>query len=698
MDWWEEEPLRILVMGGGFVDLGTSDAVQLAKDVAEVGANVQHLSCMGESGGLEDKKMFFNTSVAKAINRDYLKEYLPEAHKRGIKVLIYFNVHWYTTAFGQEHPDWRQIEEDGSPFSLHITGTSFCVNSPWREWVFQIIKDLGKYNIDGIFFDGPCFFAHTCYCPSCQDLFQREYNCSLPLKSKKEDSSWKKLVEFQSKSIARFLKDSRGILREVRPSALLYMNGNSYWPSWPYGRDNRKIIQHTDILGAEGGFLRGDLSKTPIYMPGITAKLLETQAQGKPTVVFGCPRHFPWNFQLLPEKEVSLLYAQTIANGANAWLSVLPDDLSQPVMKVAERYNHFIKENPEVYLGTKSSARIALLWPSRTANFYAGSSVPMTDFIWEIKSEGVDDVSAEFYGFYEALSRGHFPFDVIDEEQLGIESSELKAKYDLIILPNAACLSKKDIESLEKFVEAGGNIIATLKTSLYDEYGKSLSDFQLSRILGIHFAGQVFGPMDWDYITGQDSHSHSRLLEGITRKYLPAPTYGIKVGISTARKVISFYEKLKGRYDGIPALSSDPFLLINAYGKGKALYLAGTYGEMLYRFRFQEYYRLASNMANLLSQRLIDLENAPSSVEVILRQKENKLFIHLINFTAEMKRPIERIIPLQNVKVCLNYQGNPGAVKALWTDQELPFEKTPASIIFSIPTVNEYEVVMVAGK
>ncbi len=214
----------------------------------------------------------------------------------------------------------------------------------------------------------------------------------------------------------------------------------------------------------------------------------------------------------------------------------------------------------------------------------------------------------------------------------------------------------------------------------------------------LFFNASVARAINRDYITGQDSHSHSRLLEGITRKYLPAPTYGIKVEISTARKVISFYERLKGRYDGIPALSSDPFLLINAYGKGKALYLAGTCGEMLYRFRFQEYYRLASNMANLLSRRLIDLEDVPSSLEVILRQKENKLSIHLINFTAEMKRPIERIIPLHNVKICLNYQGDPGALKALWKDEELPFEKTPARIIFSIPTVNKYEVVMVAGK
>ncbi|HIE44396.1 MAG TPA: hypothetical protein EYP78_06355, partial [Candidatus Omnitrophica bacterium] len=648
MSWWEKEPLRIFEIAEAFVDLGTKDAIRTAEDIDKVGANAQHMHCMMQAGGLDDRKLFFDTSIAKAVKRDYLKEYLPEAHQRGIKVIVYFNVHWYTKEFGKEHPDWLQIKEDSHPIDdVYTTGTSFCVNSRWREWVFQIIRDLGKYDIDGIFFDGPIFFADTCYCQCCQDLFQNKYNYPLPLKSKRANSCWKDLIEFQSDSIARFLKDSRQILREVCPSALLYMNGNSYWPSWPTGRDNRKIIPHTDMLGAEGGFLHGDLSLTPIYKPGITAKLLEIQSQGKPTVIFDCAGHKPWSFYLLPEAEISLLYTQTIANGANVWLSVLPDDLGQVQMEVVKRYNSFIKRNADVYLGTKSIARIGLLWPSRSANFYSGSSVPLTDFTTEMKPEGIGDVSHEFNGFYEALARGHLPFDVIDEEQLDIEGSRLKTSYDLIILPNAACLSKEDTESIERFVESGGNIIATFETSLYDKYGKRLPDFQLSRVLGIHFADQIFGPMDWDYIAGKTSEDNNfGLLDGITKKYIPAPHYGIKVDILGAEKIISYYERLKGCYDGIPALSNNPFLLVNTCGKGKALYLAGTFGETLYKFRFPEYYQLVCNIGNLLTQRLIKLENAPSSLEVTLRKKENKLFIHLINFTSEMKRPIERIIPI----------------------------------------------------
>jgi len=70
MDWWEEEPLRIFEIGDAFVDLGTRDALRTAEDADKVGANAQHLFCMMQAGGLDDRKLFFDTSIAKTVNRD----------------------------------------------------------------------------------------------------------------------------------------------------------------------------------------------------------------------------------------------------------------------------------------------------------------------------------------------------------------------------------------------------------------------------------------------------------------------------------------------------------------------------------------------------------------------------------------------------------------------------------------------------
>ena len=238
------------------------------------------------------------------------------------------------------------------------------------------------------------------------------------LSAKRDDMNWSKLLEFQSDSIARFLRDSNRILKEVNPQILFYMNGNTLAPSWPTGRDNRKIIRETDILGAEGGFLYGELAE-PIYKPGAVAKLLETQAEGKPTVVFDAAKQGPWTFSKLPVGEMSILYSQTITYQGNVWLAIsINPSLHKKEMDVIRKYNGFIKDHPGPFLRTGSLARIALLWPQETGNFYSGSSVPLTDFTREMKTEKAGNLEEEFYGFYDGLSREHFPFDVIDEEAL----------------------------------------------------------------------------------------------------------------------------------------------------------------------------------------------------------------------------------------------------------------------------------------
>ena len=152
----------------------------------------------------------------------------------------------------------------------------------------------------------------------------------------------------------------------MNPQILLYMNGNTLAPSWPTGRDNRKIIKETDILGAEGGFLYGELTE-PVYKPGAVAKLLETQAEGKPTVVFDAAKQGPWTFSTLPPGEISILYSQTITHQANVWLAICATpQFHKKEMDVIRKYNRFIKENPDPFLKTESMAKIALALASKS--------------------------------------------------------------------------------------------------------------------------------------------------------------------------------------------------------------------------------------------------------------------------------------------------------------------------------------------
>lgn len=683
--WWQKEPLRIIELEEGYKP---SEKMNLLKDL---GAGMEHVTRFTDTSPGTSFLDAHNLFGGEKVNFGSLDSYLAEARKSNIRVIIYFNVHAIEMSYARKHPEWQQIRDDGKPVEdVYIVDSSFCINSPWREEVFQTVRKLTSYNIDGIFYDGPIFFAGSCYCESCRNLFREKFKKEIPSKTElsasRQNKGWNEILEFQSDSIVRFLDDTNKIIKKANPQLLLYMNGNTLGPSWPTGRDNRKIISATDILGAEGGFLYGEMTE-PVYKPGAMAKLLETQAGGKPTVVFSAAKQSPWAFSILPPGEISIQYSQTITHQANVWLAIGPNPvIHKEQTRVIRNYNYFIRENPDPYLKTESLASVALMWPHKSGNYYTGSSVPLTDFTKEIKAVKAGNLSEEFYGFYDGLSRNHIPFDVIDEEAL----KNIPPRCKLIILPNAACLSEEEAARIRDFVKNGGNIISTFETSLYSEAGYKYDNFQLSDVFGAENPAEVFGPLNWDYLTPSDIEHFST--NKINQKYLYAPSYGL-ITKAKSNAPVMFCKPLPGSYSGSPVVSEHPFLIDNSYGKGKSLYLAGTFGSSLNRFHFPEYYMLLFNMVSNLSNQVLKTENVPSSVEVNLRQKGNSIYLYLINFTSEMRRPIQRIIPVSDLKLHLLLNKPVRDIRALWSGKNLEFINTGGSVSFKIPSVEGYEVV-----
>ena len=197
--WWEKEPLRIIDLSTAMGGVDFLPPAKAAEQKAKLGFHAEHLEILRIPGGMDDGHFFLSTSPAPSPRPDYLRPYIAEARKRGIRVLIYFNVHWYSKAFGHKHPDWLQINENGKPVDdVYRTGTSFCVNSPWRKWCFQLLRDLAAYGVDGVFYDGPIFFPNSCYCQYCREQFKQRYGKDMPSKKIRRGQDFKNLVDFQA--------------------------------------------------------------------------------------------------------------------------------------------------------------------------------------------------------------------------------------------------------------------------------------------------------------------------------------------------------------------------------------------------------------------------------------------------------------------------------------------------------------------
>ena len=542
-----------------------------------------------------------------------------------------------------------------------------CINTPWRQESIKLIKKIAEYKPDGIFLDGPVFHRRGCYCKYCRKLFEEKYGPPMPRKGDLDDPRHLLLIEFQQDSMASYMRDAYNAVKEVDENIAIYLNGETLRPNWATGRENRKLAKYQDLVGAEGGFEYFELIQTPIFKPGMTAKLLEAQAPDKPRVIFNAAKHSPWNREPITPEEIMIRCLETIANGAFYWVGITYRD---PEMEEAlKEVNKWVEENEDAFFGTRDASKVGLYWSQFTANLYGGT-VPVSDFTGHT-IKFVRDYMKSFVGAYEVLLRSHVPFKVVcDYNQL--------ADLDLVVLPNVAHLTEEEAEALREFVEKGGLLIASFETSLY-EVGRKLENFRIADLLGVKYLGlEEYGRYE-NYFTYRG-------------EWYPCYTYVIKTTLTTARALGVVSENTQGYYQPIK-LTEYPSITLNDYGKGRALYFCGNFFQTYSDFKFAKYLKLFNSLLDELGfRRQVLVENAPSSLEITLRKKDNKLYIHLVNFTSDLKRPIEYIALLKNIKVVLSQLKAKHVRRLLGKDMHVEVNKHTS---ITLDEIHVYEVLEV---
>ena len=688
-EWWRMEPLSILELADPLhvAERGVEgfDPQRIVARMREMNATAAHVFPLGcHLDG--DVLLFRHESPGDPPAKfDYLQGWLEHSVSAGLRTVVYFNVHSVKAAHARRHPDWQAKRFDGSPKEdvYHIEST-FCVNSPWRQWVFARLRELCDYPIDGIFFDGPVFFDDCCYCAHCKAKFAARHDFAMPPMDDVQHAKYRELVDFRAESVCDFVRESRGLIRSIRPGLLLYVNANPLQPSRLTARDNRRLAECTDILAAEGGFLGGNLmNDAPIWKVGMNAKLLETQAShaGVPHLVFDSVIHSPWTYYTLPAAEARLLWASSVAHGAGTWMSAYKDSIQSPAVSAIGELYAFGRRQQRRLAGTQSLATVAVVVSADTLNYYAGADVSQTDFTAAHSDERPGNVTRELYGWYHALWTSHVPFDVIDEGT--VESAKL-SRYRVIVLPNVACVSEAFAARLREFVAGGGTVLASFQTGCFDERGRRRGTGVIDDVFGVRRdgAGAVEGPRRWDY-----------LLDGDRR--LPSPEHALRVGVVDGAKVLmSFSRPQPDRYAGLPRDSGDPAVIAHRFGRGRALYCACDLGAALWKWRLPEHLALVQEAIHRHAGSPVRLLGAAPCVDVSMRRtREGAAVVHLVNYNGGMTRPIQRVLPLRDL--VLEARAPLRAARALFHPVELEVTRAGDGLTSTVHVGNldEYEMI-----
>ena len=86
-----------------------------------------------------------------------------------------------------------------------------------------------------------------------------------------------------------------------------------------------------------------------------------------------------------------------------------------------------------------------------------------------------------FYGAYQLLKDLSYDAEPFLDFEM---TAERLAKYRLIYVPNAPCLSDAQCSMLAKYVEDGGTLLATHLTSVADEFGRLRKNYGLADLFG----------------------------------------------------------------------------------------------------------------------------------------------------------------------------------------------------------------------
>lgn len=603
--------------------LSRFDAKEIVQTVKNSGAGALYFfskDCYGNA--------YYNTEIGhkhKCIgDRDLLQEVVDEGHKNNLYIVAYHSIIWDRIA--AMNPDWAMRNPNGEVIK-DVTSSfgdarwySACHNSPYRDYLCNMLAEIAKnYDIDGFHLDmlNMDFGGLSCYCKHCKELFRKEYGKELPV-TPTWDETWKQFLEFRYKSVERLAYDIRKAIHKYKPDMMIVTNYHgSPGFDWRVGQMPVRHSKYSDMNTGETytpGF--GDM------YPGMETRFARDLEPGKPYEMV------PWRMNRITDytiKPINQLRWELFTSAvAGAKIMLIDQPFADGVLDKTP-YKNVLNtvfnelETKKHTFGGEQVKHIGIYYSALNRDWYG--------------RENQGRFQAPVVGCYKALVENHFNVNFIFDETLSLENI---CEYPIIWLPNVAAMSSGEVEIFREYVKRGGCLVGSFDSSLFDDNGQELQDFQLGDVFGVQFEKRLdcsehyFRNISDDLNDNIDKEQFV-LVEG--KAVIVKPTTAKEIGdlhnSFHKRKFpdLFFSHNMHPPYNRVGGL-----MYLNSFGKGKALYIAspidaayaGNYEIPEHRFLIK------SIVENLSPCPVLEIVEAPLNVETFLNLKNGKYYLHFV--------------------------------------------------------------------
>ncbi len=624
-------------------------------------------------------------------SRDVLGEMVAAAKKSGFRVIARMDADLAYQEALEAHPEWFERNRDGSarphPECPWLYRT--CMFSTYfTDQMPAIYREINQhYPVDGFFTNGwPSTGAlGVCYCDACQKVFREKVGGVPPETTDASSLLYRRYYAAHMDRVLEVWKLWQSVAQEKKLDSVYVGNLGG-------GIDTVKSLKK---LGEVAAWFNADhqgrSGATPIWNCAQQGRVAQSVMNGRTitnvTGAYAVGRPL-WRHTSQSPAETRMWLAQTVASGMVPWFHWLggsPED--NRWRSVGREFYTWLAANEPHFRNRRSIADLAVLYPQSTVAFYrrGGGRDPAvigTDYL---------------QGLYYALLESRFLFDFVHQENLTVESL---SRYRALLLPNAAYLRDTECETIRRYVQSGGSLLATFETSRYNEWGDPRQELGLADILGANLAGEVVGPHANGYMRIEQRDEITAGFDGT--QLLPGPEYRLPVRQREASPailtVVPSYPAFPPEmvYPRTPH-TNEPAAIFREQGQSRVGYFAGDVDRTLWISGNVDLGRVLQNAIRWLCRGSASPITVTGGglVEVFAWETEPGYALHILNYTNPhtMRAPFQHFHPLGPQQVEFRTTRHISSVRALKNGSSLSFHQSGGNISFVVPAVEDYEVV-----
>jgi hypothetical protein len=644
--------------------------------------------------------------------RDLFGELTEAAHKDGLIVMARMDSNRTAEDFYKAHPDWFTRDRNGNPYRAadkYIT----CINSAYYdEYLPGVLREIiERSHPEGVTDNSWAGMGreNICYCANCERKFEAYAGTALPRAANWDDPAYRKWIMWNYQRRIEIWELNNRTTQAAGGEDCIWsgMNSGLVTAQARSFRDLREISKRAHIMMLDHqrrddntGFQQnGDTGKRVHELMGWDKLAPESMA-----MYLSRPGYYRVASQTPAEARMWMIAG--LAGGIQPWwhhVAAYHED--RRMYRTAEPVMKWAKAN-EAYLHSREPvASVGLAWSQRNTDFFG-------------RDNAGEIVDAPYTGFMHALVRARIPYLPVHLDDV----ANAAGRFSLLILPNVGAMPESQCAAVRKFVEAGGSLVATGLTSLYDEWGDARPDYALGDLFRAH---RIEGAPRAGQRAGQAAHTYLRLSPEL-RARVDGPKAGDEPPATGVRHavlkgfdetdILAFGGMLSPlRVDAgavVPLTFVPPFptfppetawmrepktdvpgLVLSERGNARIAFMPADLDRRYEREHLPDHGDLLANIVRWAAGGSIPLSvEGPGFLDCHLYKQQSRLILHIVNLTSAgtWRAPLEELIPVGPLRISVRGAAGKKA-RLLVRGGSVPVQ---ASGLFELASVLDHEVVV----